>query len=201
MSYQFTNTWFEHARPIWESLISLLPERRRFLEIGSYEGQSTVWIIENMMQDYAVIDCVDTWSGGEEHDAIDMTAVERRFEDNIRAAKVHYPNRIVQRWRNTSTQALAEMLAQQRIAHYDFIYIDGSHIAPDVLTDACMAWPLLKPNGLMVFDDYLWGPPRDILHRPKLAVDAFSSIFSEQAETVFSGLQYVMRKRQVADNG
>ena len=39
---------------------------------------------------------------------------------------------------------------------FDFIYIDGSHIAKDVLTDACMAWPLLMPKGLMVFDDYMW---------------------------------------------
>ena len=80
---------------------------------------------------------------------------------------------------------------------FDFIYIDGSHIAKDVLTDACMAWPLLKPKGLMVFDDYLWTPnARDILHRPKLAIDAFVNIFAEEVEIVHVGYQLVVRKKE-----
>ena len=78
---------------------------------------------------------------------------------------------------------------------FDFIYIDGSHIAKDVLTDACMAWPLLKPKGLMVFDDYMWGSPRDILHRPKLAIDAFTNLFAEEAEIIHAGYQLVVRKK------
>ena len=78
---------------------------------------------------------------------------------------------------------------------FDFIYIDGSHIAKDVLTDACMAWPLLKPKGLMVFDDYMWGSPRDILHRPKPAIDAFTNLFAEEAEIIHVGYQLVVRKK------
>ena len=78
---------------------------------------------------------------------------------------------------------------------YDFIYIDASHTAPDVLTDACMAWPLLKKDGVMVFDDYLWGDPKNILHRPKLAVDAFTNIFAEQLLPVHFGYQAVVRKK------
>lgn len=195
MTYQFTNNWFEHAVPIWKSLVGLLPERRRFLEIGSYEGQSTVWIMQHMMQDFGSIDCVDTWAGGEEHGDIDMMAVEARFDANIRCVQRHFPYRHAIKWRKTSTQALAKMIMLRRLGQYDFIYVDGSHTAPDVLTDACMAWPLLKPNGLMVFDDYLWGPSRDLLHRPKLSVDLFANVFAEQAEPIFAGLQYVLRKK------
>ena len=32
------------------------------------------------------------------------------------------------------------------------IYIDGSHLAQDVLTDAVMAWKLLKTTGIMILD-------------------------------------------------
>ncbi len=79
---------------------------------------------------------------------------------------------------------------------YDFIYIDGSHIAKDVMTDACMAWPLLNPKGLMVFDDYLWTPnARDILHRPKAAIDAFTNLFAEEVDIVHVGYQLIVRKK------
>jgi predicted O-methyltransferase YrrM len=78
---------------------------------------------------------------------------------------------------------------------YDFIYIDGSHVAKDVLTDACMAWQILKPQGIMVFDDYLWGVPRDVLHRPKPAIDAFTTIFAEEAEIISNGYQVAVKKR------
>jgi predicted O-methyltransferase YrrM len=97
----------------------------------------------------------------------------------------------------TSTQELAHWLMEEpdQYQHFDFIYIDGSHVAKDVLTDACMAWPLLKLNGMMVFDDYMWGNPRDALHRPKIAIDAFTTIFGETAEIVHVGYQLVVRKK------
>ena len=32
------------------------------------------------------------------------------------------------------------------------VYIDGSHRPEDVLTDAVMAWKLLKEGGIMILD-------------------------------------------------
>ena len=37
---------------------------------------------------------------------------------------------------------------------FDLVYIDASHEAADVLADAVLAWPLLKPGGFLGFDDY-----------------------------------------------
>ncbi len=218
--YQFTKDWFGWAPPVWEQLIPMLPERRAFLEIGSFEGRSAVWIIENMMNPGDWIDCVDTWEGGEEHGAEDMAAVEARFDHNIdvvlkgptrtkrsrhmriASAGPDSKNNRVYKYKATSTEFLARKLAFQMECFkteffpvYAFIYIDGSHIAKDVLTDACMAWPLLKPKGIMVFDDYMWGNPRDILHRPKPAIDAFTNIFAEEVDIVHVGYQLVVRKK------
>ena len=39
---------------------------------------------------------------------------------------------------------------------YDIIYIDGSHATSDVLEDAVLSYRLLKPGGLLIFDDYHW---------------------------------------------
>jgi predicted O-methyltransferase YrrM len=191
--YQFTQDWFGWAPAVWEQLIPMLPEgKRSFLEIGSFEGRSTVWIIENMMRKGDYILCIDTWKGGEEHGAEDMDAVWQRFKSNMAIAEKK-TGISAGTARGTSVVGLADELAESN--QYDFIYIDGSHTAPDVLTDACMAWPLLKPEGIMVFDDYMWGNPRDILHRPKPAIDAFCNIFAETAEIVHVGYQLAVRKK------
>lgn len=193
--YQFTKDWFGWAPPVWEQLIPMLPGeagKRNFLEIGSFEGRSTVWTMENMMQKGDYIYCIDTWEGGEEHGAEDMQAVFERFKANTAIAKDK--TKVVRGYAmDTSTTELASKI--QDGFQYDFIYIDGSHIAKDVLTDACMAWQVLKPKGIIVFDDYVWGDPRDILHRPKAAIDAFTNIFAEEVEIIHVGYQLVVRKK------
>ena len=193
MTYQFTEDWFHWAPGIWEQLAPMLPDRKMFLEIGSYEGRSAVWIVENLMEDGGVIHCVDTWEGGEEHG--DMSGVESRFISNSVAAGMAYPQRLIEKHKEKSSDYLAAAIPYMKERH-DFIYIDGSHVAKDVLTDVVMAWPLLKPNGIMVMDDYAWGDPRDILHRPKIAVDAFVNIFSEDVEFVYCGYQMIIRKKK-----
>ena len=223
--YKFTQDWFSWAPQVWEQLIPLLPsEHRSFLEIGSFEGRSTVWIVENMMKPGDWIDCVDTWEGGEEHTNGEMGGAEERFLHNIDTAlsgaeveerdagsRFPYPvhtryaspaptegeRKRVYMYKCMSTQYLGSKLGgcYDNKDLFDFIYIDGSHVARDVLTDACMAWPLLKPKGIMVFDDYMWGEPRDILHRPKPAVDAFTNLFAEELNIVHVGYQLVVQKK------
>lgn len=196
--YQFTKDWFHWAPEVWQQLIPMLPDRRDFLEIGSFEGRSMVWIAENMAAEGSQIHCIDTWEGGEEHSEEDMAAVEERFTENARRVNGYYgASRLVSKHKGTSVQHLAHWLVENPENHptFDFIYIDGSHIAKDVMTDACMAWPLLKKGGIMVFDDYMWGNPRDILHRPKPAIDAFINLFAEEADVVHLGYQAVVRKK------
>jgi len=188
--YKFTQDWFSWAPPIWERLT--LPERKKFLEIGAFEGRATTWIIENMMEDGGEIVCIDTWAGGEEHVNGEMTGAKSRFNDNINLVREKHPNRNVTSCTGTSVDWLAALIQDKQ--RFDFIYIDGSHIAKDVLTDACMAWPLLKKNGIMVLDDYLWGNMSRPNHVPKPAIDAFVNIFIEELKIVHTGYQFVLRK-------
>lgn len=191
MPYNLTTDWFSWAPPVWEQLVHKLPARKMFLEIGAYEGRSTAWTVENMLVDGGEIIVVDTWEGGEEHATMaPMPDVEGRFDYNASLMRVKFPDRHVTKNKATSYDALCGM----RSAQFDFVYIDGSHKAKDVLTDAVLAWPLLKPEGIMVFDDYTYGLRRDILHRPKLAIDAFVNIFSEEIELVHAGMQFIIRK-------
>lgn len=196
--YQFTHDWFSQAEQVWPQLIPLMsgePGHRQFLEIGSFEGRSAIWIAENMMTENDELRCIDTWEGGEEHGEEDMAAVEERFRDNLVLAAEKMPRRRIFQLKGASTQRLAELYTHERRPSFDFIYIDGSHIARDVLTDACLAWQMLAPGGMMVFDDYTWGNPRDALHRPKLAVDAFCNLFAEEVDIIHVGYQVVIRRR------
>jgi len=177
--YQYTTNWFKWAPQVWEHLVPHLPARKNFLEIGSFEGRSAVWTIENMMEDGGEIVCIDTWEGGSEHTPEDMAGSEARFHNNIGLVMGNFVDRKVLPVKSTSVEALGDLIAQKK--QFDFIYIDGSHIAKDVLTDACMSWPLLKDKGFIVFDDYMWRPPGfTILQRPKIAVDTFINMFEDE---------------------
>jgi len=191
--YQYTKDWFNWAPHVWEQMIPHLLERKNFLEIGSFEGRSAVWTIENMMEDGGEIYCIDTWEGGAEHTPKDMEGTELRFHNNILTVREKFPERKVSKLKGLSTQWIPSLICEKK--QFDFIYIDGSHLAKDVLTDACMAWPLLKSKGFMVFDDYLWKPQGfTLLQRPKVAIDAFVNMFEDELNIAYSGYQLIVRK-------
>jgi predicted O-methyltransferase YrrM len=79
---------------------------------------------------------------------------------------------------------------------FDFIYIDGSHMAEDVLEDAVLAWRLLKPGGLIIFDDYVWRLDHPPEKRPRLAIDAFYRFYANQIEVVHNAYQLILRKKK-----
>ena len=191
--YQYTKDWFSWSPGVWEQLIPHLPARKNFLEIGSFEGRSAVWIVQYMMEDGGELICVDTWEGGAEHVNGEMSGAEDRFKHNIDLIMGNFVDRDVQPIKSTSVDALGNLISYKK--QFDFIYIDGSHLAKDVLTDACMAWPLLKSKGFMVFDDYLWKPQGfTLLQRPKVAIDAFVNMFEDELNIAYSGYQLIVRK-------
>ena len=57
-----------------------------------------------------------------------------------------------------------------------------------------MAWTLLKDRGILVFDDYMWAGSPILLHRPKPAVDAFTSVFGQQLLVLHNGYQVAVQK-------
>ena len=191
--YEFTNRWFDLNERVWDDLISRL-NPSRVLEVGSFEGRSTCYLIDRIAAKKSLaIHCVDTWEGGIEHRSgggaeSDMGAVELRFLRNTELAisgAARSVDLVVHKAK--SEDALARLIAAGE-DEFDFIYIDGSHQAPDVLTDAILCFQLLKVGGVMVFDDYIWyeGLPGgvDPLRCPKIAIDSFTTIFSRKLRIV-----------------
>jgi len=87
---------------------------------------------------------------------------------------------------------VAESLCQR--PEYDLIYVDGSHVARDVLLDAVCGFALLRTGGLMMFDDYQWKLLPEEYNCPGLGIDVFRSCFQSHLEIVHLGYQFFCRK-------
>jgi predicted O-methyltransferase YrrM len=207
--YSFTNNWFQTgAKNVWDQLIPQV-KPTRFLEIGSYEGASACYLIDKFSPEKAIeIHCVDTWEGGVEHNEggsaqVDMGEVETRFRANVKLAKSRAKNNVdVIIHKGMSDAVLAGMFAGGKAGYFDFIYVDGSHQAPDVLCDAILAFRLLRVNGLIAFDDYLWQErlPNgvDPIRCPKPAIDAFTNIYCRKIKIIGAPL-YQLYVQKLSD--
>jgi hypothetical protein len=199
--FQFTNDWFnDAARSVWDQFIPQL-NPQRILEIGSYEGACACYLIGKLaVQRSLELHCIDTWGGGVEHQDLDMRGVEARFRVNVELAIKAAPNKIeLHVHKGHSDFVLATLLAQGKAQYFDFIYVDGSHQAADVLCDAVLAFRLLKIGGILIFDDYLWGEElpygRDLLRCPKPAIDAFTNLYARKLRVLPAPLyQLFVRK-------
>ena len=155
----------------------------RFLEIGSFEGHSACWLLENILtHESARLTCVDLFH----------SEPKALFQHNIGVTGAR-----------EKVEAIAgesrAILPQLKPAHYDFIYVDGSHDQVDVLEDAILAWRLLKRGGLMTFDDYcLKDVPvlqAVVPLRPDIGIDAFLSTYDGRYTVVSRGFQVTIEKR------
>jgi len=203
--YLFTNSWFDRHKAVWSEVLSELSPGR-ILEVGSYEGNSTTYLIETIASQKDVeIHCIDSWEGGVEHKPggsaeADMTEVEVRFRHNIEIARCRASHQTsVTIHKGFSNVQLPKLLAEGKQGYFDFVYIDGSHQAPDVLLDAVLGFELLSPQGIIAFDDYLWQEPLpggvDPIRCPKLAIDAFANIYCRKLRIISAPLsQFYVQK-------
>lgn len=194
LDYRFTNNWFDGHKNTWTQLLNHV-NPTRILEVGSYEGKSTTFLIEKLANQKNIeIHCVDSWEGGIENKAggfaeSEMTEVEARFHHNIKTAQNRVSNDAnIVLHKGTSNRELPRLIAQGMQGYFDFIYIDGSHQAPDVLLDSVLSFELLRINGVIAFDDYLWQEPlpggTDPIRCPKSAIDAFTNIYCRKLRII-----------------
>jgi len=178
----FTNNWFEvTGKANFEKYVLPLKETAtNFLEVGCYEGQASVWMMENTTANLTV---VDTFKGGQ--DLPDEEYLLGRFQENTKDFK----ERVF-----TKKGKSQEILKELGPDYYDFIYIDGSHLASDVLEDAVLAFPLLRKGGIMIFDDYTWGPSMNTYERPCFGIDSFILVYGNQLEILERNSQLILKK-------
>ena len=144
-------------------------ENVRVLQLGSFTGDASIWLLDNILTgDGSHLDDVDLLVSPPElsHLNIDFSEVESIYLSRIK------------KYKNVSfhKKTTVEVLKDAPYNHYDFIYVDASHDAVDVLIDAELSWFSLKVGGIIAFDDYEWGINRHSnLRTPKRGVETFHS--------------------------
>jgi len=159
--------WVSFHLKTWRDWLAHLRGRDglRFLELGSYEGRSAIaWCREILTGQDCELTCVDVWWQQEER--------YQRFLANVAGLPVRT-------LRMSSHQACAQLTVGRYQAHV--IYVDADHHGANVLADMCWAWPLLRPGGVMICDDYTWTNR----HRncpPGPAIDAWLAIHRDRIQ-------------------
>lgn len=181
--YIFSEDWTTRHTARWQSTLAHLKDKAnvRALEIGSYEGRSAIWFLENILtHPSSAISCVDIF--------------EREYETNF-DHNTRYFGAKVKKIRAPSQIALRSL----ELATYDFAYIDGSHTSKDTLFDAVLTWDLLKPGGIIIIDDYLWENGKEDLNNdaftPQLGINAFLNVLEPYLDVLDRGSQIILRKR------
>lgn len=179
MSEGYTMLWHDKHAAVWESVVlPVLPSGpRRWLELGSYEGKSAEWTLQHAIRKGDELVCVDLWRNAD---------VEKRFDQNVR---LH-----VTAFKESHESFLLRQIRDGRT--FDVIYVDGDHNAPAVLSDCVLGWKVLRPNGVMIFDDYRWAGfefrPRAIA--PCVAIDGFLASHATQLRVLHKGYQVIVQR-------
>jgi len=185
-NYIFTFDWFSCNIQVWNIFLDKYKNKSNlnFLEIGTYEGKSTIWLLENILTDStSKITCVDTFEGSIEHE--NTNEIIYNFLHNIK----NYNNKV-----NVIIDYSHNYLKQVKNEIYDFIYIDGDHCSKSVLEDAVLSFLILKINGIIIFDDYEWKHFENEIYNPKLAINSFLNIYQDKIEILYIGYQVIIQK-------
>jgi predicted O-methyltransferase YrrM len=150
---QFKELWFDMNIAPWCDTFSKIYRRTdpvRILEIGSWEGRSSLFLLTYFKQ--GQLTAVDTWAGSDQYEynaTSDLRELEARFDHNVSSGA----DRLTKR-KGSSLTVLPQLIDEQQ--KFDVIYVDGSHFADDALTDAINSWRLLNQGGVMILDDVMW---------------------------------------------
>jgi hypothetical protein len=163
--YSLSNNWYEqlsHSAEILYGTESQTPlkfdpsAKRTIVEIGIFEGASTCWWSDNLLDHpESRLYSIDPFTGSEEHHASDemrrlLPSIEATARRNIAVSKNASKVSIIKGCSWDVFPVLSKFLEQQ----IDILYIDGAHDAVSICRDSSLFYPLVKDGGAVIWDDY-----------------------------------------------
>lgn len=131
----FTSDWFSKNIPTWNKhLAKFKGVSCNAIELGSFEGRSAVWLLENILT----------------HPSSLLTCVDVKLCENLVMNLAPF-SASVDLVKYSSVAFLKTEFVSPK---YDIAYIDADHIAKDVIMEAGLLWPMMREGGIMIFDDY-----------------------------------------------
>ena len=180
--YKFSSDWFSEWTPVWRDVLSSFTGKKNvsYLEVGTFEGRSLIWMFDNILT-------------GETCRA---TVIDPFFDDlkdifthNINLSGHAGKVNLIEGYSQENLKKLADCT-------FDIIYLDGSHKANAILADLVLSWDLLKTNGILIIDDYMWKHGEIPIDQcPKTAVDCFLTFYGEELDIVYADYQLYLKKK------
>jgi hypothetical protein len=194
--YTFTSDWFSNNIELWSYYLHDLKGKPNlhFLEIGSYEGRSTVWLLDNILTDpTSKISCIDLFDGDipDNDFSKDPSLNTNYFQTFLKNIELHKSK--VEVYKGYSYKILKSFQEEE---YLDFVYIDGAHTAYETLMDAIYVDPLIKIGGIIIFDDYPLKEEGGPENSPGLGIDCFCNAFTKQYEIIHVGWQVILKKKK-----
>lgn len=202
--YVFSVDLFSHAIPQWTIHLKHLDGTPcQCIEIGSHEGRSAMWIADNLLSHPdSRLYCIDSWVATWSEDLpaapvsppghiTELSAAEVRFDANVMAC---HRGKQINKIKSSSAMGLLSLNYRKQVESSDFIYIDGWHEAKNVMEDFVLAWPLLKPSGILIFDDYPWTHP--CRYRcPGPAINSILDLWAMEMDVLHKDHQVIIKKK------
>ncbi len=138
-----------------------LKDNFNYLEIGSYEGNSALFVADCFRD--SNITCIDNWTSTEEYkDHISFSKIEANFDYNTR----NFEN-------IKKIKLSSDSFFENNQIFFDAIYVDGHHLASQVYKDCLNSWKFLNKNGYLICDDYIWSFYKNLRDNPCYAINRF----------------------------
>jgi hypothetical protein len=141
--------WFSLDKAIvLQRHVRNLPAGARVVELGSFEGRSSV-AIAAVLTPGSTLHCIDHFRGSREHHeaGLDVAGMYEAFLENIECFGARPGIRVLR----SNTMEAASQFADASI---DLIFHDASHDFSSVVSDLAAWYPKLKPGGWLICDDY-----------------------------------------------
>ena len=181
---------FSRNIPLWNKIVLQIPSIN-YLEIGSFEGRSTVFISE--LENMNSVTAVDTFEGSDEyekngmpkHDGVSFKTVYKNFKTNLKLVN----KKKINFFKDTSDNFFLNNKFQ-----FNLIYIDGSHHYDNVKKDFKNAYNCIEKNGIMIFDDFLWFYYENFETNPICAILECYELYKDNLDLIFLNHQIIFKK-------
>ena len=135
---------------ILERLAKNVPENGTIVELGSFMGRSS-WAFAKSAPSSVKVYCIDCWEGFTIDDKITLMNSYRKdlaydikdFKNFVKDYRISY-----------QSKANPPKSMWPKTKKADIIFIDASHVSPDVDNDIAFWYPRLKENGLLLGHDF-----------------------------------------------
>jgi len=127
----------------WNLILNKYFKEFSYLEIGSWEGSSALYILNNYKT--KKVYCVDVWDKDKNNEELYKKNF-KNFLHNMEEFKDKY----------LYFKERSDDFFINNKEYFDIIYVDGSHEAFQVDKDINNAWKFLNNNGIMICDDFFY---------------------------------------------